>query len=145
MAEPTRHPVARDGKVIGHYHLEAIKVGLRGGQLRPSDHVWAEGQARWLTLEELGRLHPGLMPEPTEETAAAGGGFLAGVGSFLGAAFLGLATVMKWVVVITFGLFLGMIVQSGGRNPNRQGDNDPLRDPYAGGRDPDFDDPDREA
>lgn len=142
MTEPNRHPVARDGKVLGHYHLEAIRVGLAGGQLRPGDHVWAEGQGRWVTLEELGQLHPGLMPEPAGAATPPGRGFLAGIGSFLGAAFLGLATVLKWAVVLAFGLFLGMLVQSGGKNPNRQGDNDPLRDPYAGRRDPDFDDRD---
>lgn len=145
MAEPARHPVARDGKVIGHLDLEAIKAGRRDGRLRPGDHVWAEGLGRWLTLEELGRLDPGLGTGAGEAGAPPGGGFLSGIASFLGAAFLGLATAMKWVVVIGFGLFLGMLLQSGGKNPNRQGDNDPLRDPYAGRRDPDLDDADRES
>jgi hypothetical protein len=140
MSEPTRHPVARDGKVIGHYSLEAIRLGLASGQLLPGDHVWAEGQGRWKTLAELAQLMPGsAMPAAGASTSAPSGGFWAGVGAFIGSGLGGIATLLKFMVVIAFGLFIGMVLQSGGKNPNRQGDNDPLRDPGPERRDPDFD------
>jgi hypothetical protein len=134
MAEPARHPVARNGSLLGAYHLEAIRLGLSLGELRPGDHIWAEGHGRWMTLEELGRLNPRLLQAPEPEVAKGPG--------FLRRALGGVGTLLTWVVVIGVGLFIGMLVQGGGRNPNRQGANDPLRDPYAGGRDPDFDDRD---
>jgi len=132
METPTHH-LARDGQVIGRHSLDEMRAGLAAGRFRETDHVWAAGQARWVTLGEL--LRPAVAaPAPAE----------AGPG-FLGRAIGGLGMVLKWAFVIGFGLFLGMLFQSGGRNPNRQGENDPLRDPCAGGRDPDFDDPDRGA
>lgn len=143
MEEPVRHPVARQGQVIGKYSLPAVKLGLASGQLLPGDHIWAPGEGKWITLTELGTLHPGLLPAaPSPGQAAAGGGFWSGVGNFLGKAAGGFVTLFTYLIVISVGLFIGMIVQSGGKNPNRQGDNDPLRDPYAGRRDPDFDDRD---
>lgn len=136
--ETKLHPVARAGAVIGEHSWDEITEGLASGRFLGTDHVWAEGQARWVTLDELSR------------GSAAGGdgrpsGILAGVGRFLGAGLGALGMVLKFLFVISIGLLIGMILQSGGKNPNRQGDNDPLRDPYAGRRDPDFDDPDRES
>lgn len=130
--ETPLHHLARDGRVIGQHSLDEMRAGLASGRFRETDHVWASGQARWVTLGEL------LRPAGAAAGAEAGPGFL-------GRAFAGIGVALKWVFVIGFGLFLGMLLQSGGRNPNRQGDGDPLRDPYAGGRDPDFDDPDRGA
>ncbi len=142
VEDPARHPVARAGKVIGHHTLEAVKLGLATSRLLPGDHIWAAGEGRWITLAELGRLHPGLLPGAAGTPAARGGGFWPGVGGFLGKAVGGVATLFTYLIVISVGLFIGMLAQSGGRNPNRQGDNDPLRDPHAGRRDPDFDERD---
>ncbi|MFN7339739.1 MAG: hypothetical protein ACK5VI_01505 [Opitutia bacterium] len=142
MEDPARHPVARAGKVLGRYTLEAVKLGLATSRFLPGDHIWAAGEGRWVTLAELGRLNPGLFPDDTGAAAARGGGFWSGVGGFLGKAGGGVVTLFTYLIVISVGLFIGMLVQSGGRNPNRQGDNDPLRDPYAGRRDPDFGDRD---
>jgi hypothetical protein len=140
VEEPARHPVARAGKVLGRYSLPAVRLGLESGQLLPGDHIWAPGEGKWITLTELGTLHPGLIPAAT--SADAGGGFWSGVGNFLGKAAGGVVTLFTYLIVISVGLFIGMLVSSGGKNPNRRGDNDPLRDPYAGRRDPDFDDHD---
>jgi hypothetical protein len=138
VEEPARHPVARAGTVLGHYTLEAVRLGLATARFLPGDHIWAEGEGRWITLAELGRLNPGLLPA----AAPKAGGFWSGVGGFLGKAAGGVATLFTFLIVISVGLFIGMLLQSGGKNPNRQGANDPLRDPYAGRRDPDFDDRD---
>jgi len=128
-----QHHLARDGAVIGRHSLEEIRAGLDSGRFLETDHVWAAGQARWVTLGEL--LRPAAAAAAEAEARP---GFLGRVAS-------GLGVLLKWVFVLGFGLFLGMLLRSGGRNPNRQGDDDPLRDPYAGRRDPDLDDPDREA
>jgi hypothetical protein len=142
MEEPARHPVARAGEILGHYTLEAVKLGLATARFLPGDHIWAEGEGRWITLAELGRLNPGLMPAAEDEPATTAGGFWSGLGGFLGKAAGGVVTLFTYLIVISVGLLIGMLLQSGGKNPNRQGDNDPLRDPYAGRRDPDFDDRD---
>lgn len=149
---PATHKVARDGAILGDLTFEAIRRGLDDGSLRRSDHVWAPGRGKWILLGELATL---AKPAP----AAAGdredaSGWPTGVLGWVALPFVGIlklagylfsafAVIIKWVVVIGFGLFIGMILE--GRSPRRHPENDPLHDPYAGRRDPDFDDPDRDV
>ncbi len=147
------HKVARDGAILGDYTFAAIRSGIADGSLRPTDHVWAPGQGRWILLGELAALAKPPAPAGAARPAAASGlaapaphwlalpfiGVSKGIGHVLGA----LGTIIKWVFVIGLGLFIGMILE--GRSPRRHPENDPLSDPYAGRRDRDFDDPYRDV
>ena len=151
---PTLHKVARDGAILGDFAFGAIRKGLDDGSLRPTDHVWAPGQGKWILLGELATL-----AKPATTKAAAGpaespSGWPTGILGWIalpfvallkaaGYVFSALAVVMKWVFVIGLGLFIGMILE--GRSPRRHPENDPLHDPYAGRRDRDFDDPYRDV
>ncbi len=144
------HKLARDGAVIGDRSYADIQAGLADGSLRPTDHVWAPGQGRWILLRELVAL---TSPAPSPKPAAAGfwrsfgRGCLAVIGGlFQGMVwiFKGIGTVMSWVVVLSIGLFIGMLLEGRG-NPRNNPATDPLHDPYAGRRDRDFDDPDRDV
>lgn len=149
---PTLHKVARDGAILGDYTFGAIRRGLDDGSLRRSDHVWAPGQDKWILLGELATLAKPA-PAPASDPEGASGwptgvlGWIAlpfvGILRLAGYLFAAFAVIIKWVVVIGFGLFIGMILE--GRSPRRHPENDPLHDPYAGRRDPDFDDPDRDV
>ena len=150
------HKLARDGAVIGDRSYADIQAGLADGSLRPTDHVWAPGQGRWILLRELVALtSPVPAPRPAPSAAAAPAGFwrslgrgcLAVIGGLfqgLGWLFKGMATVMSWVVVISIGLFIGMLLEGRG-NPRNNPATDPLHDPYAGRRDRDFEDSDRDV
>ena len=152
---PATHKVARDGAILGDYAFGAIRQGLDDGSLRPTDHVWAPGQGRWILLGELATLaKPAPGAGATAPSPGSPSGWPTGVLGWIALPFIGilklagylfsaLAVIMKWVVVIGFGLFIGMILE--GRNPRRHPENDPLHDPYAGRRDPDFEDSDRET
>lgn len=151
MSQPM-HKVARDGSILGDFTFGDIRQGLDDGSLRRSDHVWAPGQGKWILLGELATLaKPAAAPAGDRKDAS---GWPTGVIGWIALPFVGtlklaghlfsaLGVIMKWVVVIGFGLFIGMILE--GRDPRRHPENDPLRDPYAGRRDPDFDDPYRDA
>ena len=150
---PTLHKVAREGAILGDFAFGAIRKGLDDGSLLPTDHVWAPGQGKWILLGELATL---AKPAPTKGAAAGAAaspsGWPTGVLGWIalpfvallkaaGYVFSALAVVIKWVFVIGLGLLIGMVLE--GRSPRRHPENDPLHDPYAGRRDPDFDDPDR--
>lgn len=143
-AEPL-HKVARDGAVLGDYTFREIQDGLGLRQLRPTDHVWAPGVGKWIRLGELASLAgagagaAAARAAATVETAEPGEPAKNRPLAILG----GVGTVFKWVFVLALGGILGMMVE--GRSPRRHPENDPLSDPYAGRRDPDFDDPDRDA
>jgi hypothetical protein len=49
-----RYRIARDGKEINEYDIEAIRGYLANGNLRPTDHAWKAGMDGWKTLAELG-------------------------------------------------------------------------------------------
>lgn len=144
-SDPTPHPlhkVARDGAILGDYTFREIQDGLGLRQLRATDHVWAPGVGKWIRLGELASLGVGAA---TPASAAAGAakpatpGVSGGPGTILGA----FGTFLKWAFVLMLGGIIGMALE--GRSPRRHPENDPLRDPDAGRRDPDFDDPDREV
>ena len=155
MSDPT-HKLARDGAILGDRTFDQIQEGLADGTLLPTDHVWAPGKGRWILLRELEALAAAPRPgSPAAPTTPATAGFLGslgrgmlsalrGLGWVLGGAFKALGTVMSWVFVIGIGLFIGMLVEGRG-NPRRNPATDPLHDPYAGRRDPDFHDPDRDV
>ena len=156
MSDPA-HRLARDGAILGDYTFDQIQEGLAGGTLLPTDHVWAPGKGRWILLRELEALAKPARPTvpAPSPTAVVTGGFwstlgrgtmaaLRGAGWLVGGAFKALGTVMSWIFVIGIGLFIGMLIEGRG-NPRRNPATDPLHDPYAGRRDPDFDDRDRDV
>jgi len=155
MSDPT-HKLARDGAILGDRTFDQIQEGLAAGTLLPTDHVWAPGKGRWILLRELEALaaepRPGSPATPGGKPAGGiwrslGRGALStlrGLGWLVGGAFKALGTVMTWVFVIGIGLFIGMLIEGRG-NPRRNPSTDPLHDPYAGRRDPDFDDRDRDV
>jgi hypothetical protein len=148
------HKLARDGVILGDRSYADIQAGLADGSLRPADHVWAPGQGRWILLGELVALASPVAPKPAPAASPTAGfwrslgrGCLAVLGGlFQGLAwvFKGIGTVMSWIVVISIGLFIGMLLEGRG-NPRNNPATDPLHDPYAGRRDPDFDDPERDV
>ena len=150
MSDPT-HPVARAGAVMGDLTFDQIRAGLADGSLQPTDHVWAPGRGQWIRLAELSALANPSNPSATKTPEGSGlwrtlgRGLLAlviGIGKVLRVIFKSLSAVVGFIFVITLGLFIGMLLEGRG-NPRNNPSTDPLHDPYAGRRDPDFDDEER--
>lgn len=77
-----RYRIARDGKEINEFDLDAIRSYLAAGSLRPTDHAWKAGMPGWKTLAELGiATVPPPAPPPARPDPATPVGVAAPVGA----------------------------------------------------------------